>query len=168
MQNYPDAKANAPVSIYESAVGELNFEYDMPQDTGNREDTYALTLKTEEGESGISIIGSDTFAFSYHDFTLKNLSAARHRNELIKSEKKYLYIDYKVRGLGSNSCGPEPEPKYELHPHKFSFTFAIGADGFEDAVEKSRLDFGKKTEALSGAYTYTPPQKISYVADCEL
>ena len=168
LQNYPDAKANAPISIYEGAVGELNFEYDMPQDTGNHEDTYALTLKTEDGKSGISIIGSDTFAFSYHDFTLENLSAARHRNELLKSEKRYLYVDYKVRGLGSNSCGPEPEPKYELHPHKFSFTFAIGANGFEDAVEKSRFDFGKKTEALSGAYTYTPPQKISYVADCDI
>lgn len=168
LQNYPDSKANAPVSIYERAVTEMNFAYDMPQDTGNREDTYALTLKTDDGESGISIIGSNTFAFSYHDFTLEDLSVARHRNELQKSEKKYLYIDYRVRGLGSNSCGPEPEPEYELNPHKFSFAFAIGTDGFESACEKSRLDFGKKTEALSEAFVYTPPQKISYVADCEL
>ena len=73
-----------------------------------------------------------------------------------------------MRGLGSNSCGPEPEEKYELHPHKFSFAFAIGSEGFEDACNKSRLDLGKKTEVLGEAYVYTPPKKISYVADCEL
>ena len=168
LENYPDAKANAPISIYDRAVTELNFEYDMPQETGNHEDTYALTLKTEDGEEGISIIGSETFAFSYHDFTLEDLTAARHRNELLKSEKKYLYVDYKMRGLGSHSCGPEPEEKYELHPHKFSFAFAIGSKGFEDACHKSRLEFGKITEALGDAYVYTPPKKISYVADCEL
>ena len=168
LENYPDAKANAPVAIYERAVSEMNFLYDMPQETGNHEDTFALTLKTGDGESGISVIGSDRFAFSYHDFTLQDLTEARHSNELRRSEKKYLYVDYRVRGLGSNSCGPEPEPEYELHPHKFSFSFAIGTAGFEDAVEKSRLDLGKTTEPLSEAYVYTPPQKISYVADCEL
>ena len=168
LENYPDSKANAPISIYERAVGEMNFHYDMPQETGNHEDTYALTLKTEDGDSGMSVIGCDKFAFSYHDFTLEDLTEARHRNELLKSDKRYLYVDYRMRGLGSNSCGPEPEPVYELHPHKFSFSFAIGTNGFEDAIEKSRLDFGKTTEALSGDYVYTPPQKISYVADCEL
>ena len=168
LESYPDSKANAPISIYERAVSEMNFHYDMPQETGNHEDTYALTLKAESGESGMSIIGCDKFAFSYHDFTLENLTEARHRNEMRKSEKRYLYVDYRMRGLGSNSCGPEPEEEYELHPHKFSFSFAIGANGFDDAVEKSRLDLGKTTEALSEAYVYTPPKKISYVADCEL
>lgn len=168
LESYPDSKANAPISIYERAVSEMNFIYDVPQETGNHEDTFALTLKADSGESGMSIIGSDRFAFSYHDFTLENLTEARHRNELYKSAKKYLYVDYKMRGLGSNSCGPEPEPKYELNPHKFSFSFAIGTGDFEDAIQKSRLDFGKRTEALSEAYVYSPPKKISYVADCEL
>ena len=168
LENYPDSKANAPVSVYDRSVSEMNFAYDMPQETGNREETYALTLKTADGEEGLSVIGSDTFAFSYHNFTLENLTEARHRNEICKSEKNYLYIDYKMRGLGSHSCGPEPEEKYELHPHKFSFTFAIGSEGFDVALKASRLDFGKKTCALSEAYTYTPPQKVRYVADCEL
>lgn len=168
LESYPDSKANAPISIYERSVNEMNFIYDMPQETGNHEDTYALTLKTKSGNCGMSVIGCDRFAFSYHDFTLDDLTEARHSNELNKSEKKYLYVDYKMRGLGSNSCGPEPEPEYELNPHKFSFSFALGTSGFEDALEKSRLDFGRTTEALSDAYVYTPPQKISYVADCEL
>ncbi|MBQ8408101.1 MAG: DUF4981 domain-containing protein [Clostridia bacterium] len=168
LENYPDSKANAPVSIYDSAVSEMNFDYDMPQETGNHEDTYALTLTTEEGDSGLSVIGSDTFAFSYHDFTLENLTDARHKNELCKSERNYLYVDYRMRGLGSHSCGPEPEEQYELHPHKFSFAFVLGSGGFADACETSRYDFGEKTRALSDSYVYTPPKKVSYIADCEL
>ena len=167
-ESYPDSKANAPISIYDKAVGEMNFDYDVPQETGNHEDTYALTLKTADGNDGLSVIGSDTFAFSYHDFTLEDLTAARHSNELKKSDKKYLYVDYKMRGLGSHSCGPQPEEQFELHPHKFSFTFAIGTNGFDNALVLSRLDLGKKTESLSEPFVYTPPQKISYVADCEL
>jgi beta-galactosidase/beta-glucuronidase len=31
LENYPDSKANAPVSIYERAVDEMNFLYDMPR-----------------------------------------------------------------------------------------------------------------------------------------
>ena len=87
---------------------------------------------------------------------------------MVKSEKNYLYVDYKMRGLGSRSCGPDPEEKYELHPHKFAFTFVIGSSDFESAVCASRADFGKKTEALSGTYTYQKPEKITQIADCDL
>ena len=167
LENYPDSKANVPVGIYERNVTELNTDYDMPQETGNHEDTYALTLLSG-GDHGISVIGSDTFAFSYHDFTLADLTSARHKNELKKSDRNYLYVDYKMRGLGSYSCGPEPEEKYELHPHRFTFTFAVKPCGFDDAVCASRLDYGKKTEALSDTYVYEKPKKIKYVADCDL
>ena len=73
-----------------------------------------------------------------------------------------------MRGLGSRSCGPDPEEKYELRPHKFSLAFAIRDCGFEEAVSSARLDFGKKTEALSGTYTYEKPKKMTQVADCDL
>ena len=168
LENYTDSVANAPVGIYESNVDELNTEYDYPQETGNREQTYALTLKTADGKCGLSVIGSDTFSFSYHDFTLDNLTDARHKNEIKKSDKNYLYIDYKMRGLGSKSCGPDPEEKYELRPHKFTFTFAIAGCDFNGAIDISRLDLGKKTTALSGTYEYEKTERITQVADCDL
>ena len=30
LENYPDSKANAPVSVYDRSVSEMNFAYDMP------------------------------------------------------------------------------------------------------------------------------------------
>lgn len=168
LENYRDSVANAPIGIYERGVSELNTAYDYPQETGNHEETYALTLTASDGRSGLSVIGSDTFAFSYHDFTLDNLTDARHKNEIEKSEQNYLYVDYKMRGLGSKSCGPDPEEKYELRPHKFTFTFALAACDFNHAVNMSRLNLGKKTTALSGAYEYEKPERITQVADCDL
>ncbi len=167
-ENYADSLANAPVGIYRRTVGELNTDYDLPQETGNHEQTYALTLANADGENGISVIGSDTFAFSYHDFTLENLTEARHRNELKKSFRNYLYIDYKMRSLGSHSCGPEPEEIYEFRPHKFTFTFALACCDFDRAVELSRMDHGKKTAALSARYNCKKPERIVEVADCDL
>ncbi len=167
-ESYPDAKASAPVGRYGRPVCELNTDYDYPQETGNHEETYALTLATEAGAHGLSVIGADSFSFSYHDFTLDNLTDARHKNEIVKSEKSYLYVDYRMRGLGSRSCGPDPEEKYELRPHKFSFAFVLLDCDLEEAVLAARLDYGKRTEALSETYVYEKPKKMTEVADCDL
>ena len=80
LENYADSLANAPVGIYQKEITQLNTDYDLPQETGNHEETYALTLKDENGNNGLSVIGSDTFAFSYHDFSLENLTSAKHKN----------------------------------------------------------------------------------------
>lgn len=166
-ESYPDMLASAPVGIYDKRVDELYTDFDYPQETGNHEGVYALTVY-EKGGDALSVVGSDVFSFSYHDFTLDNLTDARHKNELKKSGKNSLYIDYKMRPLGSHSCGPEPEPEYELHPHRFTFAFALSACDFDGALSASRLDFGAKTEALGAPYVYDKPERIPEIADCDL
>ena len=44
---------------------------------------------------------------------------------LEKSRERYLYIDHRHRGLGSNSCGPQPEKQYELPMGPFAWTFRL-------------------------------------------
>ena len=34
-------------------------------------------------------------------------------------------LDYKMSGVGSNSCGPVLLEKYQLKEEKFSFTFGL-------------------------------------------
>ena len=167
-QNYPDAKLASPVGVYSKSVEDMNFMFDMPQETGNREDVSLATVRDGAGRC-ISIVGSDKFSFSFHDFTLENLTSAVHKNELIKtSDANYLYIDYKVRGLGSNSCGPEPESKYELPPHSFEFSFMISPADEKMAGVLARQDFGRKSQALSGAYKPEKIEKIREIADCDI
>ena len=166
-ENYPDSKLSCPVGIYRESVEEMNFEYDMPQETGNRGSVSLLTL--DGGDKKLSIVGSDEFCFSYHDFTLENLTRAVHKNELIRTtDANYLYIDYRVRGLGSNSCGPEPEEKYELHPHSFEFSFMISPFDESIASDLARLDLGRKSRALSETYKPQKIEKIREIADCDI
>ena len=167
-ESYPDSKAAAPMGCYRLPVESLNVIYDYPQETGNHENTLFATLESADGRS-ISVVGSEEFSFSYHDFSLEDLENAAHKNELQRSEdKNYLYIDYKMRGLGSESCGPPPEEAYELHPHTFSFAFVLAPTDAEHALELSRKSFAYKTEPLSDTYIPTPIQKIPQIADCDI
>ena len=123
-ENYPDCKAHTPVGTYEADAADMHFLYDVPQETGNHGDCRRVTVSG--GGKALTVQGA--FSFSFHDFTLRDLIAARHCDELPKSEKRYLYIDYRQRGLGSNSCGPQPEEEYELRPQAFRWTFRLKAE----------------------------------------
>ena len=165
-QNYSDSKLIAPVGLYNVDISEMNFVYDVPQDTGNRENTAYVSVSNGD-KNGISIVGCDEFAFSYHPYSIENIDNAKHKNELEESEKNYLYIDYKMRGLGSHSCGPEPEPEFEVYPHEFKFAFVLSALKADDeALESVRTDYGVKTEKITERYTFVEQEKQAEVADC--
>ena len=120
-ENYPDCKANAPVGRYEASLNEMNFTYDVPQETGSRQNCRRVTVYG----GGKALTAEGSFAFSFHDFSQNDLIKARHCDELEKSEKNYLYLDHRHRGLGSNSCGPQPEAEYELPMGGFHWSFTL-------------------------------------------
>ncbi len=128
-ESYPDCKANAPVGIYEADAHSMHFDYDVPQETGNHEDCRRVTVSGEAG----ALTAEGAFSFSLHDFTLENLAAALHCDELEPGESAYLYLDHKMRGLGSHSCGPEPEAEYELPTGAFCWTFRLVPGDGRDA-----------------------------------
>ena len=153
-ENYADSIAAAPIGLYQKNIEKTYFKYDVPQECGNHEDTIFATVSDKDG-AGLSVIGLDSFAFSAHDFDLKTLCKARHKNELKKSDSNYLYIDYKMRGLGSRSCGPCPEEEFELRPHNFSFAFVFCTEtDTKKALDVSRMDFGCKT-STGDEYTFS-------------
>ena len=166
-ENYSDRKAHCNFGLYQKNISDMNFIYDIPQECGTRIDNSFVSVKN--ANSGLSVIGSDSFTFSYHDFSLDNLIRARHRNELIKSDENYLYIDYVMRGLGSHSCGPNPEDCYELHPHEFQFAFVISGETEEEKLlELSRKDFGVKTKKLSSVYVYEEKEQRKNRIECNI
>lgn len=156
--NYADFLLAALMGRYEASVQDMNFKFDVPQETGNHENTVFARILAEDGRGlTVSQCAADGFAFSLHDFTLENLDQARHCNELEEAAHTYLYVDYRQRGLGSASCGPDPEPQYELKPHDFRFCFVLSPDrGDEEALRLARLHFPTHTEARSEGYTYEP------------
>lgn len=164
---YCDRYEHCNFGLYQKHVEQMNFQYDIPQECGTRIDTRFLRIGGQEDALGI--VGSDTFTFSYHDFSLDDLIAARHRNELKKSTMHYLYIDYAMRGLGSKSCGPDPEECYELRPHAFQFAFMITPGASEETLlALSRQRFAQKTQKLSQTHVYEVVNLSRNVVECDL
>ncbi|MBO5227728.1 MAG: hypothetical protein J6B39_01890 [Lachnospiraceae bacterium] len=148
-QNYPDAVSAAPVGVYEMPLNELNFAFDMPQETGTRTDVRQLQVKS--GECSFNVYGNDSFSFSVHPWSLQNLRAARHPSELKEDDAYYLYIDYRMRGLGSMSCGPEPEEEYDFIPHDFRFVFGLNGESGDEAKYFMK-ELGEKTQKITERY----------------
>ena len=92
----------------------------MPQEHGNH--TKAKYLKMG---CGIEFIGNEEFEFNVSGYTSEALSDAMHINELISNERTNLRIDYKVSGIGSQSCGPALDKKYRLNDRHIEFSFYI-------------------------------------------
>ena len=169
-ENYPDRKACTLVGRYEGKVSELPVLYDRPQDNGCRCDTRYVSLSDGEGQ-GLLFCGAPEFAFAVHDYSMEQLLNAFHRHELQKDETgNHLYLDYRVRGLGSNSCGPEPEEQYELHPHAFTFAFSVSPyRGEEDARSRIRRDYGLLTKQNGERYRFAfDPDKNRENFDCRV
>lgn len=154
-ENYPDRRASVKKGLFRADVPAMSVLYDRPQENGCRCETDFLSL-LDENAVGISVVGSPDLAFSVHDYTLSALLHAEHRHELVKDETyNHLYLDYAVRGLGSNSCGPEPESEFELHVHPFTFAFLLTPA--EDASELSalhRFAFEEKSCRRGADYRY--------------
>lgn len=164
---YCDRYEHCNYGLYQKNVDDMNFLYDVPQECGTRIDTRFLRIGGD-GKS-LGIVGSDSFIFSYHDFSMDDLIAARHRNELKKSTKNYLYIDYAMRGLGSKSCGPDPEEYYELRAHAFQFAFMISPNASEETLlELSRKRFAAQTKRLSQTHVYEVVNRSANVVECDL
>ena len=152
---------------YRLPIRDMNFLYDVPQECGTRTENRFVSVKG--GDKTLTVIGAEFFDFSCHDFTLEDLIAARHRNELMRSEEKYLYIDYKMRGIGSHSCGPNPEACSELPPHSFRFVFGITGTSDEETILKlARSAFPSHTEKLSDTYVFNREEAVAGVLECNI
>ncbi len=164
-QNYIDSIAAAPIGTYEYPISMLNFMYDVPQETGTRIDNRYVMVKNYK--EAFTVYGNDTFSFSYHPWHLDTLRNARHLSELKEDEKKnYLYIDYRMRALGSFSCGPNPEREDDFEPHDFRFVFSFNGEAGHRPEYENVIIGEHKTEKLSDVYTREKIETEREVIEC--
>ena len=117
-ENYPDMQLSALLGQYASLVDDLHEPYVRPQENGSRGGARALSVTDILG-AGLMIVGEETyedkgFSFSAHPYTAEALDKAEHTFELKAEDKTVLSLDWRMGGIGSNSCGPLPMDKYCL------------------------------------------------------
>ena len=113
-ENFSDFKAHSILGIYTTTVGKMADPYIRPQASGNRGETRWAEVFDENG-AGLRFTAQGTsFNFNAVPFNFEGLNGARHRQEIEYGGTTCVHIDHFVRGVGSNSCGPDAREEYRL------------------------------------------------------
>ncbi len=121
---YEDMKEANLQGKFATTVSDEYVDYIMPQEHGSHTDTSAIVLSQDFG-GALAVYGDKKFSFSASHFTQEELEAKMHNYELEESDYTVLCLDYRMTGLGSNSCGPLVTKEYRLNEEKFSFEFNL-------------------------------------------
>jgi beta-galactosidase len=123
-ESYVDKCQSVKKGKYIMKVDELAEHYIMPQENGSRFDTDWTILSNLQG-MGLHFESDERFSFNASHYTPEDLTAAKHAHELVKRTETIVHMDYKMSGVGSNSCGPELLEKYRLNEKEFEFSLKI-------------------------------------------
>jgi beta-galactosidase len=119
---YTDIQNHAYHDIFRTSVTDQYEDMIKPQEHGNHVDAKYAVLS--DGTSTLRASG-DGFEFSALHYSPEMLEKAKHNWELVPSEHTFLLINYKVCGLGSNSCGHRALPPYSFYEKQFRFGFTL-------------------------------------------
>lgn len=117
-ESYRDLCHAGRMGLYESDAESEYVPYVRPQEHGNHTGAKWLAIGDLE-------IAADEMEINISRYSTAALTCAEHTDELVCDGNTHLRIDYKVSGIGSNSCGPRLEAKYRLDEKQILFRFCI-------------------------------------------
>lgn len=116
---YIDMHHGSKMGMCDSSAEAEYVPYIMPQEHGSHFNTKLLKL------GGYLFEAAQGFSCNVSEYSIQELTRKNHYFELQKDEFTNVRIDYKVSGIGSNSCGPELLEKYRMNDGDVEFTFTI-------------------------------------------
>ena len=119
LESYSDMHHGSKMGLYESSAEKEYVDYIKPQEHGNHYNTKYLEL----GE--YAFVAEKGFEFNVSMYSTAALASKRHNFELTPDSAANVRIDYKVSGIGSNSCGPQLLERYRMMDPKVSFKFSV-------------------------------------------
>lgn len=112
-ESYSDMNAHTTMGIYRTNVDEMYTRYVKPQDNGNRSEVRWAKITDSRG-FGLMFTGNAmSFNLNANRYTDKDIADAKHDFELVGQDKTIVRIDGFVRGVGSNSCGPDARAEFK-------------------------------------------------------
>ncbi len=123
-ESYEDKHAATYIDRFNSTVTNEHFDYIKPQENGSHFGTQSVILFRED-YAALAVQAETPFSFSVSHYTQEELTAKKHNYELDESDYTVLCIDYRMSGIGSNSCGPLTSPQYRLSEDHIYFAFDL-------------------------------------------
>ena len=119
LESYCDLCHHAPVGMYSSAAQDEYVPYVRPQEHGNHNGVKCLKI------GNLEFTAPNGMEINVSRYSTDAICAAEHTDELIADGNIHLRLDYKVSGIGSNSCGPELAKVHRLEEKELCFQFQM-------------------------------------------
>lgn len=124
-ESYIDKHHASYIGNFSSRIADMHEDYIKPQENSSHFGCKHMTLHGTN--VAVTFTSSQDFSFNASEYTQEELAFKRHNFELEKCDSNVICIDYRMAGVGSNSCGPMLSEKYRLPlPHiEADFTLAF-------------------------------------------
>lgn len=129
-ESYEDKHRSTWKALFESKVADQYEPYVRPQENGSHWGTSFVTVSN--GKLQLKVTSPKDFSFNASEYSQEELSEKAHNWELEKSGSTILCTDYKMSGVGSNSCGPYLNEKYQFNEKEFTVEFKVEIKGNKD------------------------------------
>ncbi len=123
-ESYIDFSAQSRYGLFKTNVTCQYEPHIRPQECGNHYGTTYVKLGENKGET-LELSAEKAIEFSALHYSVEQLDRVQHRHELKAEKATHLIVNYKVGGIGSNSCGPQPLPEHRFEDKEFNFAFRI-------------------------------------------
>ena len=122
-ESYVDKHRASRLGVYAQSVESMHENYLKPQENSSHCGCRYVTLS--DGAFALSAAAEQPFSFNVSPYTQEELAGKAHSYELEPCGCTVLCVDYKMSGVGSNSCGPSLLPQYRLEEGQFDFAFSL-------------------------------------------
>ena len=123
-ESYIDFSAHTKYGLYNGFVSDEYEPYIRPQECGNHYGVTELKLSELRGAS-FKLTAEKAIEFSALHYSIEQLDKVQHRHELVEEDATHLIVNYKVGGIGSNSCGPQPLREHRFEDKEIKFAYRI-------------------------------------------
>ena len=122
-ESYIDKYQASYLGNFSALISEMYEPYVKPQENSSHYGCKYMNLVSDTMQ--VRFETGKEFSFNASEYTQEELSAKRHNYELEKCEDNVICIDYKMAGVGSNSCGPMLAEKYRIELSELDAEFKI-------------------------------------------
>ena len=120
-ETYEDKKLCGVVSRYEKKIKDMFVYYVKPQEGGSHVNTREVVLSGRNGK--LKVFSDKDYSFSLAPCKVRDYPT--HLHFMKKKKDTVLNVDYRMRGIGSASCGPELNEKYQINEENINFDFDL-------------------------------------------
>ena len=131
-ESYVDKRRASRFGRFETTAEDNYEDYIKPQETGSHFGCVSAAVYDDRAR-GLSFTAPEGMSFNVSRYTDEELTEKMHNYELEEAPFTVVHLDYKMAGIGSNSCGPRLAEAYRFNEKHFTFRVRIEMKNGQEA-----------------------------------